>query len=635
MTLPRLLGILAALALPGAASAQAVITDRDGYTWDITQNGSVSDGTDDTFDGAMYLIVSEEGIEGAPTKLARNGREIIVGPVAAGPINVTRKIYVPPDLACARFLEILENPTGNPVEAKVSIFSEVGDSVSATAAFPKGGGGMHYGAASQPGTRKSIAHVFADERSSVPARFEATDDLYLSTSFREPFRIPAGGRIAILHVVAQRESLEDALQFCRSLRMSTLLRTLDPEDRRVIVNLHGGLLHSLGGVDLFRGNVRGDAVRLDSGEVLYGTLAEGILGLETEFGRRAIPSGRLVSLMRTPDGRRRAVLASGERITGRLGEEFLVFTLVGGRETRIPATRLRDFGRRIVEPGGQPENWEAFAGRMLVFRGGDRLKADLVEPAWDVRTAWGRITLPVEALRGVRFAGPSRPVCTFELRDGAVVSGLLESPVIRIRPPGSGSSELPASRLEAIWLVPEADPSREEYRETVRVRGASLALVNGDVLAGRLSAEAPLELDTPLGRQKIGPEQVLELSTGDAPRSVRATLWDGSTLPGRLDAEGIALTLSSGGTVTVPVEMVRLYRNADALPPGPVRAEIERLVRKLGSDDPPARDAAEEAILKRGPAVAGVLRRHAGTDDAEIRKRIARLLAAMDRGAEE
>lgn len=100
-----------------------VLTDGDGFRWDIQQNGSISDGTSDAFDGGYVLSgfpnVSVAGIE-------NDGREVVVDSGATTGVKVTRKIYVPSDRAYCRYLEIVTNLGDSPINHTVRIDTNLG-----------------------------------------------------------------------------------------------------------------------------------------------------------------------------------------------------------------------------------------------------------------------------------------------------------------------------------------------------------------------------------------------------------------------------------------------------------------------------------------------------------------------------
>ena len=93
------------------------------YGWDVTRDGSISDGDNDAYDGGLV----HSGFPSRPTgRSEAGGREIVIGPVAVGAVEVTRKVYIPADQGWARFLEIVTNPGTEPVTYTVPIDTNLG-----------------------------------------------------------------------------------------------------------------------------------------------------------------------------------------------------------------------------------------------------------------------------------------------------------------------------------------------------------------------------------------------------------------------------------------------------------------------------------------------------------------------------
>lgn len=99
------------------------LDDGDAFRWDIQQNGSISDGSSDAFDGGFVLSgfpsLSLGGLEDG-------GREIMISNGATTGVQVSRKIYVPSNHAYCRFLEIVHNLGDSPADYTVRIDTNLG-----------------------------------------------------------------------------------------------------------------------------------------------------------------------------------------------------------------------------------------------------------------------------------------------------------------------------------------------------------------------------------------------------------------------------------------------------------------------------------------------------------------------------
>ncbi len=116
---------------------QPPLFDANGMSFDIQQDGSLATGTNNVFTGdrgldtrGLLLNVTSNGVSvpftGGPVGTTQvGGQQIVVqGPSIAG-LNITRKIYVPQFGYFARYLEILNNPTGAPITVDVNVESNL------------------------------------------------------------------------------------------------------------------------------------------------------------------------------------------------------------------------------------------------------------------------------------------------------------------------------------------------------------------------------------------------------------------------------------------------------------------------------------------------------------------------------
>ena len=111
----------------GTISPPLVLVDGDGYTWDVQRDGSILRGTDSAFDGAAFVSVDDNFLDNFGLAFPEDAdREIRFGPERNQGLRVDRKVFVPDDGAFARYLEIYENDTNRPIDARVRIESYAG-----------------------------------------------------------------------------------------------------------------------------------------------------------------------------------------------------------------------------------------------------------------------------------------------------------------------------------------------------------------------------------------------------------------------------------------------------------------------------------------------------------------------------
>lgn len=111
--------------------------DANDLPYHVTADGSLKEGIDREFDpintnvaGAALLDVIAPGgttrFSGSSSgATANNGREIDILQQGIAGLNITRKIFVPRDGYFARYIEVLQNPSGNPVTVGVRLTTTI------------------------------------------------------------------------------------------------------------------------------------------------------------------------------------------------------------------------------------------------------------------------------------------------------------------------------------------------------------------------------------------------------------------------------------------------------------------------------------------------------------------------------
>ena len=118
--------------VPATTATLVRYFDGNNFSYAVQQTGAVHDGTTNVYRGnggaqrgGMRLDVIEGGtatpFSGSGGSLEESGREVAIGGSTASGLNVTRKIFVPIDGYFARYLEVLQNPTGSPITADLRL----------------------------------------------------------------------------------------------------------------------------------------------------------------------------------------------------------------------------------------------------------------------------------------------------------------------------------------------------------------------------------------------------------------------------------------------------------------------------------------------------------------------------------
>ncbi len=183
------------------------------YRWDFyTYYGNVEYGTDYAFSGAQYLIVQGSyftNSESARYWLRLDGRELTYPARQMSGLRVQRKVYVPAGRNYARFMEIFENPSDQPVTTHVRIngnFYNTGNrSIVATSSGDQQfDGADRYLLTDDPGAsdgRPASGVLFGGFDS--PAQPSALSGSQYGYDVAYELTVPAGGRQILMHFAVQ------------------------------------------------------------------------------------------------------------------------------------------------------------------------------------------------------------------------------------------------------------------------------------------------------------------------------------------------------------------------------------------------------------------------------------------------
>ncbi len=109
------------------------LTNGEGLKYDAgVRCGALEDGSSDAYDGCYFLAVRANGVFRPYIALIKeydpdsNESEYVWEVQTMGPLAVQRKLFVSPDEAYGRWLEIITNTTDQPVTAEIAVFGNLG-----------------------------------------------------------------------------------------------------------------------------------------------------------------------------------------------------------------------------------------------------------------------------------------------------------------------------------------------------------------------------------------------------------------------------------------------------------------------------------------------------------------------------
>ena len=226
-----------------------VLIDGNGYVWDIQNNGRILNGSNDAFDGGLTVRFGNRTFPSFPIGEPEDaGREIRIGSQEIDQsVQVRRKIFVPEDEAFVRYLEILENPTENPVSTTVRVESNLGSNSNTQIVLTSNGDQDltidddfivtdDWDGYGDP----TVVHVFSGpgaeiEPTAVSAQ-QGSDVVWFSFDVT----VPAGGQSIIMHLASQNATQAEATQSAQDLvaAVGQALDGLSVSESHNIVNFH-------------------------------------------------------------------------------------------------------------------------------------------------------------------------------------------------------------------------------------------------------------------------------------------------------------------------------------------------------------------------------------------------------------
>ena len=203
---------LLANAVPAVPLSTALI-DSDGFLWDIQQNGNISDGTSDAYDGGLNLSGFPDF---SAAQAEENGRELVIGSSATvDGLEITRKVYVPDNQSWARFLEIITNISDAPINHTVDIETNFG-SDSSTVVVSTSDGDTAFTPedfwivtddSSDGGGDPTLLHLVAGLGSQRPTRTSLNGD---QLSYEYDLTLAPGETQIVMHLASQNQNRTEA-----------------------------------------------------------------------------------------------------------------------------------------------------------------------------------------------------------------------------------------------------------------------------------------------------------------------------------------------------------------------------------------------------------------------------------------
>ena len=559
-------------------------TDSGGFQWDIINNGSVSDGSNDVYDGGMQLKVGDTDFPSQPTSLlSADGKEIEITWQYNG-LNITRRIFVNTKSGYCRWIDIFENPTDKD-SAGISLqyHSNMGDITART--YTTSGKENLTGddcgivtAGNKGSSRPAVVHVFSTfSAKSKPeySFFKNNDNIYCKTSII----VPAGKAVALCFFQAQRKSFDEGVAFLKEFDTASELLLVPPALRKILLNMSETGLTSVDEIDLKRGKKSDMLALVDDSEV-FGEITNGRYVIKTDLGQMTIPGEAVIGIKGQSISDRRVflVMTNGQIIAGELTSGPLEIKRSNGTSAKISPKDILFASYRI-----SPEKPETVIAKdsMMMLRSGMMPAFDATDVDFTFQTSYGTIKPATGDLRAIEMDATDGGLHQLFFRNGSTMAGLMSADKFKLK-----LKLAPATMTEADQIM---EISRQQIKRFVfpgdSIRPTNLTrltFLNSDEIFGRLSEEKLSVVG------KMGPVVVLcsqidsaEFDRSAAPGQIKMVMRDGSTIAGKLADDYIKFKIEPGpelkifvghiDTITVPAEPEPSQPEAETQPASKIR----------------------------------------------------------------
>jgi hypothetical protein len=600
------------------------MTDGGGSVWNLQPYGCVGSGNNNAYSGGMYLHINGNNVVARGQGWSNEaGDEVEIGPmpgrVVAG-LQIYRRIKVYKDASLARWVDIFQNTSSQPVTFSARIYTnfnwQMGRMITNS-------GGATFGekdwamvtetGAGQGNNIPSTMHIVGDKKSKLRPRVMAQNN---TLTYDYTLTVPAGGTTLLCHFESQNQSVDALTKDMQDFKAAKYLKDLSSRARSLIANFPGG--GGPGEVELERSE-SADTVILAEEDPIYGTVQNESYSLQTLLGALTLPAEKVVGMASSPgeEDAVRFVLTDGEVISGRSPGTKITLGLPSGGQLEIPLAKIKSWSYRISKK--RPDEFAA-TGPAVMLRTGDQLAFDPQGTKLTLRTRYGPVDLKADELLEVVLDNPANGVHRAVFLNGSHLAGLLEPDKIALTLKLGQKLEVPRDMITRVRFAAE-EKADDGLCQAV--------LSNEDELWGTL-LDANLTLTTQYGAVDLQPNSIKTFSfTASQPGRVAVVLWDGSVLRGQLKQEELEYRLQPGPTLKLPVAQIVSIARSKILPPDDIRKKVEKAVGMLGAESFKDRQTATDDLIKMGPAIVPLLQKYLSDGDPEVRQRLGEVMEKL------
>ncbi len=648
MTMRCILMLFLLIILSNVSAAEKLIpasfshqNDALSFRWDISTNGTISDGTNDCFDSGFMLRVrtKQSGLfqfQGGYSMMTPDGSEKVLTQDVHN-LKVTRRLKLFKKEGIMRYVEIVKNKSNTDLDVVLQIYTNVGGSAQKiTLSEGKNlslnnqmlpiSNKSNWMLVDQQSNRPSILHMYGKPiKNKLDINFQGQSS---SVTMEYKFKIKQGATVAIAHMAGQRHRGQAVdKKKMKNLQSYKYYRDLPKEIQRALINRAGLNSSFLKIADIDQLQIDRQAVDvLAMGEstVLRGVAQWEQANMKTHLGERNINFEQVAAVAGPTHrkGKTTCFLRDGQILIGELDVKGFSFHLSSGFKVLDNVEKLD----RIVA-GGLPVTGPYPTGWSITTQDGMRLLVnEFTDATLELSSPWGAVQIVPQRIHYLRrLAGDKNNAWLLQMQNGIRIPVYPTGNDFTFKSQAFGSVNIPLSEIISVDSPNVRD--QEDFDEHNNEGAVRIMLKGEYILAGGIVNKEITVLSGTLA-YNLPLTQVRAINRNEDEFII--SFWDGS--------EAIGSLIS--GDFILQIEKLNLALNVDSIEsikmPRPAlkpaqRAHVIKLLAQLGNNDWKKRDEASAALGAMGSLIEDILRDHEQqTKDPEIAHRIKKLLKGID-----
>ncbi len=485
--------------------------DALGFEWDVQQHGTIGDGSNDCFDGAVALSVNGTNFQPQTSQMTSSGIEYVLERKNLNGFDVTRRILLDTKRSVVRYIESFHNPQSAPRQLQAQLSTTLGSSCAQTITtsgqvFSGALGKKDVGLLTISNTqRPCVLFLLGDHRSGHQPAVNIRSQRHYQ--FNYTINVKPGKTATLVHLMAQRRGVTPAsvAQIVKPLYRRRLIQPEIPRAlRRTVVNFSvGGWASLQPGAPLQPllallenlGVERGEQDVLVTGEEtrLRGRLMSEPWTVKTRHGTVEVAPDAVGMLCGgAGEGRpMRTFLRNGEILLGPVESHGLRFSTSDGVMVRLEPASVHMFVRakqgdgKGVAPEHAVAYLETHEGERLALAGQEDLRIPAALP-------WGTAEFPLQAIECLTYVRNGQPGYRVALTDGSRLRVLLRGEALTVRTLRFGPIQLYPQAIARVVCIKRPKP-----KTPAKTKGTTTHGDDGipEAMAKKLATKVTLRFD--------------------------------------------------------------------------------------------------------------------------------------------